>query len=95
MLLSAMRLQQIEQQQDPIEATKLKLKLIFDHYAQLSDKLNCTTLKSNMFVKLLIDSGVQENQQNSSKCDLIYRAVCQDKKKMHYEAFLNALVKVA
>jgi len=48
-----------------------------------------------MFFKLLSDSGVETTQPNSSKCDLIYKAVCQDKKKMNFEAFLNALVKVA
>ena len=48
-----------------------------------------------MFFKLLADSGVEASQQNASKCDLIYRAVCQDKKKMVFEDFLNALVKVA
>ena len=48
-----------------------------------------------MFFKLLVDSGVRDTQQNASKCDLIYRAVCQNKQKMHFEAFLNALVKVA
>ena len=73
---------QLEQELNPIEAAKKKLKLIFDHYAQLSDKLSNTYLKSNMFFKLLADSGIEASQQNASKCDLIYRAVCQDKKKM-------------
>ena len=59
-LLNDMRLQQLDQQKDHVEATKEKLKLIFDHYAQLSDKLNCTYLKSVMFFKMLVDSGVPE-----------------------------------
>ncbi|KAL4506458.1 hypothetical protein ABPG72_000029 [Tetrahymena utriculariae] len=78
------------------QSIKKNLKIIFTYYCSYGDRTNTTILKSNKFRRLMIESGLLDDDKITQKyVDLLYTQYTQNKTQMDFNNFCNILAKIS
>ncbi|KAL4491522.1 hypothetical protein ABPG73_013325 [Tetrahymena malaccensis] len=78
------------------QSIKKNLKIIFTYYCSYGDRTNTTILKSNKFRRLMIESGLLDDDKITQKyVDLLYTQYTQNKTSMDFNNFCNILAKIS